>query len=93
MRPKYTDQYKREIGEFNTRSVTANGLDSDLQDLIAEVAKVDLVSSSTLAFEGLTRVLEDRFTDPDFIAIVQTTPDKYPLVISRLEARNESQDR
>ncbi|MDB5163873.1 MAG: hypothetical protein JWS12_491 [Candidatus Saccharibacteria bacterium] len=77
---------------FRSNTVTANGLDSAFSKLVAEVAKAELTSASALAFEGLTRILEDRFNDPAFLEIVAANPENYPQVAQELETRGTPAD-
>ena len=91
MKPPYTDEYSRRMDDnFRNRSVTANGVDVAFRNLVAEVAKVELTSASALAFEGLTRVLQDRLEDPQFTAIVNADPEEYPLVVEFLSPREST---
>ncbi len=87
MKPLYTDGYRRAMDDSKVFSVTAT-VDSPFKKLVAEVAQADHTSSSHLAFEGLTRVLEDRFNDPTFIEIVTVDPESYPLIAEQLKARD-----
>ena len=92
MKPDYTREYAHNMLDQRSASVTAS-VDLEFKHLFEEVVSAeqfvspDNVTQSKLAFEGLTRVIEDRLTDPTFLARITRTPEKYPLITHLLQKR------
>lgn len=64
MKPDYTEVLFEKMGK-QEGGVLSTGVSGALRELVDTISKVEGVRPSRLVFEGLARVIEDRYTDID----------------------------